>query len=386
MNGVLSADGSPESVKPAGVRRLNAVPLFIGGCILLVVASLVVWVAIEKGQQQETPKDSTDHGGNASDFATQVVGDRAGFVHADYVATPTPAPTPVATPVPTPDTTESDARHKAFYQALFAQSAVSLPQQPAAEQQTTVTPEEAARAIPVGTPGDLSGAAPTPRDPNSLRAYNGTKDRWALANRPEPPASPYVLQTGSLIPALLISGMESELPGVIIAQVAEDVSDSPSGRYLLIPQGSKLIGEYSNMIAYGQSRLFVAWQRIVFPNGWTMDIGAQPGVDGQGEAGFHDQVDNHYVRLFGSALLMSAITGGIAFSQNQGQGYSSYQAPNAGSVLSAALGQQLGNATFALLEKNLSIPPTLKIRQGYRLNVLAVKDLVFDRPYVVPNY
>jgi len=177
--------------------------------------------------------------------------------------------------------------------------------------------------------------------------------------------------------------MESELPGTITAQVAQDVYDTPTGKYLLIPQGSKLFGEYANAIEYGQSRIFVAWQRIIFPNGDALDIGAMPGADAQGEAGFHDQVNNHFLRVFGSALLMSAITGGISLSQpNQ----NNESAPNAGSVLSAALGQQLGAATSALLERNLSIPPTLKIRQAYSFNVVVVKDLTFERPYVVPNY
>lgn len=80
------------------------------------------------------------------------------------------------------------------------------------------------------------------------------------------------------------------------------------------------MGEYANAIQYGQSRIFVAWQRIIYPDNSALDLGAMPGADGQGEAGFHDQVDNHFVRLFGSALLMSAITGGITYSQNQGQG------------------------------------------------------------------
>jgi len=330
-----------------------------------------------------------DHGGSASDFAASVVGDRVGYVQPQQLATPTPAPTPAPVIQPTPDP-ESNARQKAFYEALFATSAVADPNlaQANTQQQTAVSPEAAGRAIPLGTPAEigLPGVAPTPRDPNNLGTYNGAKDRWTLNSRPEPPISPYVLQTGSVIPALLISAMESELPGTIIAQVSQDVYDTPTGNYLLIPQGSKLIGEYSNMIQYGQARIFVAWQRIVFPNGWTLDIGAMPGADRQGEAGFRDQVDNHFIRLFGSALLMSAISGGIALSQNQGQGYGAYEAPNAGSVLSAALGQQLGAATSALLQKNLSIPPTLKIRQGFRFNIIAVKDLVFDRPYVVPDY
>jgi type IV secretory pathway VirB10-like protein len=165
--------------------------------------------------------------------------------------------------------------------------------------------------------------------------------------------------------------------------VSQDIYDSPSGKYLLIPKGTRIFGAYSDAISFGQSRIFVAWQRLIFPNGNTFDIGAFPGADGQGEAGFHDQVNSHLLTIFGSAILMSAISGATALSQPQ-QTFS--QAPNLESTLSAALGQQLGAATTSLLEKNLSVPPTLKIRQGYAFNVIAVKDLVFDRPYVVPNY
>src|SRR4029077_2312975 len=118
----------------------------------------------------------------------------------------------------------------------------------------------------------------------------------------------------------------------------------PLGRYLLIPQGSRLVGEYANSIQYGQSRIFVAWERIIYPNGDALDIGAMPGADGQGEAGFHDQVNNHYLRIFGSALLMSAITGGIGLSQPNNNDNTS-SSLNAENVLSAALGQQLGAAT-----------------------------------------
>jgi type IV secretion system protein TrbI len=97
--------------------------------------------------------------------------------------------------------------------------------------------------------------------------------------------------------------MDAELPGTILAQVSQDVYDTATGNYLLIPQGSRLIGEYSNAVQYGQSRIFVAWQRIIYPDGAALDIGAMPGADESGEAGFSDKVDNHFLRIFGSAIL-----------------------------------------------------------------------------------
>ena len=165
----------------------------------------------------------------------------------------------------------------------------------------------------------INGGQPPGPDPNNLGTYDGLRDRWKLNTRLEAPITPYILRTGFVIPALLLSAMESELPGTIIAQVSQDVYDTPTGNYLLIPQGSRLIGEYSNAIQYGQARIFVAWQRIIYPDGSALDIGAMPGADEQGEAGFNDQVNNHFVRLFGSALLMSAITAGVTYSQSQGQ-------------------------------------------------------------------
>jgi len=194
------------------------------------------------------------------------------------------------------------------------------------------------------------------------------------------------LRTGAVIPALLLSAMESELPGTIIAQVSQDVFDTPKGEFLLVPQGSRLVGEYSNAIQYGQARIFVAWQRIIYPDGSALDIGAMPGVDESGEAGFRDQVNNHFIRIFGSALLMSAITAGITYSQDQGQNNNYSQVPRAGDILSQAVGQQLGQATAALLERNLSIAPNLKIRPGLRFSILVTRDLTFDHPYVAPNY
>jgi type IV secretion system protein TrbI len=411
---LLSADESPQNVRPVGVRRLNYIPLYIVGAILAVVGLLVAWIASEKGKEQ--PAKPEDHGGSANDFATAVVGDKVGYVRAENAAPSIPPSTPatvtqmVAAAPPTTDA-ELDARRKAFYEALFAKSAISDPtvEQVSNQRQQAISAADAAKVIKSdpnnlggSTPSDISeyvrkvadtqrllgvpASPPNPSDPNGLGTYDGagSRDRWKLNTRLEAPTTPYILRTGFVIPALLISAMESELPGTIIAQVSQDVYDTPTGNYLLIPQGSRLVGEYSNAIQYGQSRIFVAWQRIIYPDGSALDIGAMPGADEQGEAGFNDQVNNHFVRIFGSALLMSAITGGITISQPQSNSTATHL--STGDALGAALGQQLGSATSALLERNLSIAPTLKIRQGYRFNILVVKDLTFARPYVVPNY
>lgn len=130
--------------------------------------------------------------------------------------------------------------------------------------------------------------------------------------------------------------------------------------------------------------MLVAWQRIVFPDGKAMDIGSMPGADSAGYAGFRDQVNNHYFRLFSSALLMSGITAGIAMSQPQTLSLGTRQ--NASSAMSEALGQQLGQVTAQLIARNMNIAPTLEIRPGYRFNVIVTKDLTFSRPYKAFDY
>jgi type IV secretion system protein VirB10 len=320
-----------------------------------------------------------------------------------------PEPVPGATPAANE---EAEARKKAFFQALFASSAVSDPvlQQVNNAHQQAISAAEAAKAVRAdpnnlggSTAGDISdyerkvletqrllglnsGQPPPPPDPNSLSTYNGYRDRWKINTHLEPAATPYILRTGAVIPGLLLSAMESELPGTIIAQVSQDVYDTPAGEYLLIPQGSRLVGEYSNAVQYGQARIFVAWQRIIYPDGSALDIGAMPGADEQGEAGFNDRVDNHFLRIFGSAILMSAVTAATNWATNHNQAGFNSNGYSASSALSEAVGQQLGQATAHLLDKNLSIAPTIKIRPGFRFNIIVTRDLTFERPYVVASY
>ncbi|MDB5890170.1 MAG: IncP-type conjugative transfer protein TrbI [Polaromonas sp.] len=217
-------------------------------------------------------------------------------------------------------------------------------------------------------------------------AGSGQEDRWKLGAQPEAPRSPYELRAGFVVPATLISGINAELPGQIMAQVSQDVFDTATGKFKLIPQGSRLVGRYASDVAYAQSRILVAWQRIVFPDGKAMDIGSMPGADSAGYAGFNDQVNNHYFRLFASAFLMSGVTAGITLSQNQDPQNNNGNRQTASSALSEALGQQLGLVTAQLISKNMNIAPTLEIRPGYRFNVIVTKDMTFSKPYMPFDY
>ena len=190
------------------------------------------------------------------------------------------------------------------------------------------------------------------------------------------------IKTGTVIPGVMVSGINSDLPGVMIAQVSRNVYDMASGKHLIIPQGAKLYGAYDSRVIYGQERVLVAWNRIIFPDGTSVTLGAMPGADMSGYAGFNDQVNNHYVRIFGSAFLMSVISGSTSYAvdsmsnNNTGSNTTTFQ-----DAMAAALAAQMGQVTLRLLEKNLNIAPTLEIRPGYQFNIIATKDLAFKDPY-----
>jgi type IV secretion system protein VirB10 len=190
----------------------------------------------------------------------------------------------------------------------------------------------------------------------------------------------YEIKMGWDIPAILEQGINSDLPGEVKALVRSNVYDTATGKYLLIPQGSRLVGIYDSQISYGQNRLQVVWSRIIYPDGSSINLDGMSGQDSQGMAGFHDKVDNHYKRLIGSALLTSAFVAGISLSQRQNT--SLLTTPTAGQTATSALGQQLGELGTEITRKNLNIQPTVKIPIGYLFNVRVNKDILFETPYV----
>lgn len=193
------------------------------------------------------------------------------------------------------------------------------------------------------------------------------------------------IKTGTVIPAVMVGGINSDLPGVMIAQISQNVYNSSNGKYLLIPQGAKLFGTYDSRIAYGQSRVLVAWNRIVYPDGSSVTLGTMPGADMSGYAGFHDQVNNHYFRIFGSAFLMSAIIGTTAYTidkmddDENGNYYS--DKPDLKREMVTALAQQMSTTAMQMIQRNMNIAPTIEIRPGYQFNVMVTKDVAFAEPY-----
>ncbi|WP_215854320.1 TrbI/VirB10 family protein [Acidithiobacillus ferrooxidans] len=192
------------------------------------------------------------------------------------------------------------------------------------------------------------------------------------------PVSNSELFSGSVIPAVLVTGINSQLPGEITAQVRQNVYNSLNPSEVVIPQGSKLIGVYDSGVQYGQSRVLVAWSRVIYPNGETVDLRGMSGTNGLGEAGFSQITDNHYWKIFGSAFLISLL--GAAAQLAQPQQSSALSNPGAGQTATGAISQEMDSVGGDMLQKNLNIAPTLKIRPGYLFNVLVSKTMVLP-PY-----
>lgn len=188
----------------------------------------------------------------------------------------------------------------------------------------------------------------------------------------------YVLSMGTKIPAQVDQDIDSDLPGQIYGHISRDVFDSRTHDVLLLPAGSNLVGTYDSSVSYGQERLLVAWQRINLPNGQFIDLPGFGGADAMG-AGFGDEVDNHYDKIWGATILTSILAAGAQLSQPQQS--NALQAPSVGQTLGSAVGSQVANTGTALLSKNLNLQPTLHIRPGFEFTVEVNKDMVFPGAY-----
>jgi type IV secretory pathway VirB10-like protein len=247
---------------------------------------------------------------------------------------------------------------------------------------------EAPQMVPAFHDRSTLEIAQTGRDVGGRSLLQSLKDSNVILR---PPASPYTVMAGNVIPAVLVSGINSDLPGPILAQVSENVFDSATGKSLLIPQGSRLIGVYRSATGLGQQRVQIAWQRLIFPNTASMDLPQMPGMDQAGYSGFSDKVNNHYAATFSTAAVMSLISAGqmvgqmAAFGGGGVYGPYGYYQPNqwamAGETAGSAVSGQLGNVGQQMMGRGLSRSPTIEIRPGYQFEVMVTEDLVFPAPY-----
>ena len=184
------------------------------------------------------------------------------------------------------------------------------------------------------------------------------------------PSSPYILQSGSVIPAALITGIRSDLPGQVTAQVTQNVYDSPTGRTLLIPQGARLIGEYDSEIAAGQKRVLLAWDRLILPGGRSIRLDRQPGADARGMAGLADRTDNHWGSMLRAALISTLLGVGAELGSDGDDAI----------VRALRDGSQdtINQSGRRLVERQMNVPPTITIRPGFALHVIVTRDLILD--------
>lgn len=429
----MSPESSPSVKNKMGVRRVNNLPLIMALGALTLFVVIIALVAVKRANPtngvRETP--TLVHNVDSSTMAEEVLaGHASGIIPSSKQAVPsTQLAMPVAVldnpdmpPQPLRIDEQDELMHsemsrirlekiQQFEKAVMAKTRIELPSQISSrvsdsndKRQATLNRfDEVQRRLEMASDSTTSYLQRLQQTRTAMNGRNSVDngsgmallapsagdagDKWALGNHVEAPRTPFELRAGAVIPGTMISGVTSDLPGQIIGQVSQNVYDTATGKYLLIPQGTRLLGVYSSDVAYGQDSILVAWQRLIFPDGKALDIGSMPGSDSAGNAGFRDEVDNHYFKVFGQALLMSGIVAGVTYSQLQNQSQSvPFGPPNAGSVMSAAMGQQLGEVTAQMIAKNLNIAPQNKIRPGYLFNVTVVKDLTFTKPYQSFDY
>jgi type IV secretory pathway VirB10-like protein len=271
-------------------------------------------------------------------------------------------------------------------QALIAPSRIEFQTQTSFQAAPASHTPEPSEAPDLGYPAwpsleGLTGEKDQPKYAQKAHFIRHGAEEWPggyLQDGRKNPLTRYELKTGSVIPAVMISGINSDLPGQILAQVSEDIYDTATGRHLLIPQGSKVVGTYDNEVAFAQNRALVVWTKLIFPDASQVNLEGMPGADPSGYAGFRDKVNRHVGRRIGAALMMSVFNFAYEASRQQTQGPVGFQPESA---VTAAVGQSIAELGKQMVEREMDVPNTLEIRPGYRFNVMVNKDIAFQSPY-----
>ena len=235
-----------------------------------------------------------------------------------------------------------------------------------------------ASAIPnlaVAAPGADTAIQPAEAaqgDQAAKRAFmaQASNARTVSIERLTAPAAPNIVQAGSIIPAALITGIRSDLPGQITAQVTQNVYDSITGRILLIPQGARLIGEYDSEVAAGQTRVLLAWDRLIMPDGRSIVLERQPGADAAGFAGLQDRVNQHWGNMLKAAAVSTLLGVGAELGSDSDDDLTRALRRGSQDTINQT-GQQI-------VRRQLNVQPTLTIRPGHPLRVVLTRDLVLD--------
>ncbi|MUO31020.1 IncP-type conjugal transfer protein TrbI [Agrobacterium vitis] len=430
----LNLGGAPNSQAPSAIRRINRLPIIVIVVLAVTFLGVIFFGLASRGLyfgRDSGPETSS--GSPASTFADQIKRGVTDGIIGEPQQQTTFQPTPIETKqldekasnpfTPQPGQRELQQRgqdleaeavwrarlqreqqeqllreqqrqrmarlqaNNAAYDAPLAIDRGKLDGRAESHDATTDTTARAA-TVPTNTASspDLYAAALRAGlggqnvDPNTQGAkedfFNADlKELGYLPNRVVPQQSPFELKRGSVIPATLITGINSDLPGRIAAQVSQSVYDSATGHRLLIPQGTKLFGRYDSKVSFGQKRVLVVWTDIIFPNGSTLQIGGMSGTDAQGHSGFSDRVNNHYLKTFGSAVLIALIGTGIDMAVPESSTLATQD--TASDATRRNFAETFGRAADRTIQRNMDVQPTLEIRPGYKFNVLVDQDIVF---------
>lgn len=307
--------------------------------------------------------------------------------------------TPTLVHEETPEDRRLAAAYQQEQQAMQAPTSVGSSLTPSFSPTTpqptpnAVSPVEAlSRALGVRQSGDSAASGDGRGIENDYDSQNmqSRKETFLAASRDrheddylrssrEAPLSRYEIKAGWEIPAVLEQSLNSDLPGELKALVTSNVYDTATGLYLLIPQGSRLIGRYDSRISYGQDGVQVAWSRVIYPDASSVDLDGMVGLDSHGNAGLRDKVDHHYRRLLGFSVLTSMFTAAFDISQRTNQSALTYPTP--AQTAGSAVGQELSETGAEITRRNLNAQPTIKVPAGYKFVVRVNRDILFEAPY-----
>ncbi|WP_312366032.1 IncP-type conjugal transfer protein TrbI [Ensifer sp.] len=413
---------------PKHIRRVNRLPLFIAGAMIVIFFIVIVAGLASRGIGSRADLDAEiSSGGSASSFAENIkrgvadgiiaepstsvaedtaVGTLTEMAHSEVKIDPETTPPPANVAQVETHGNEHDwltqferERREQLLRERHRQDMARIQARNAAFE-SPLAVEIKNRPEPMEYPGSTP-SSDTPASPNpaallskALEGRGGdvnlqsSKDAFFNADIKElgylpstvvPAQSPFELKRGSVIPATLITGINADLPGRISAQVNHPIYDTATGRHILIPQGTKLFGRYDSEVAFGQSRVLVIWTDLIFPNGSTLQIGGMAGTDAGGYGGFKDKVDRHILRTFGSAALVALIGAGIDMSLPAD--YRDRGRDTASDAARRSFAETFGRVAERTIGKNLDVQPTLNIRPGYIFNVLVDQDIIFPSAY-----
>ncbi|WP_455291511.1 TrbI/VirB10 family protein [Vibrio parahaemolyticus] len=371
----------------------------------VLVTIIVIGVIMQKGQRSNDKVSApTPTEINTSMTSKQAALDsvlaRKPDTPAPKAAVPTPIPTGNVTPsVPTvtPEMAalkkqrmaQLEAKQKLLNEAIYSGMNVRIDEASLRSSSSSEPPKsdelrdveqrlaqaKAALSLPNQAPYEQSGSAAGELNASALDTTGASQAGYLNARR-ELPASEYELTVGTLIPATLISAMNSDIPGNVIAQVSQNVYDSATGAAILIPQGTQLYGTYDARVAYGQRRLPVSWSRVNFPDGTKLNIGNMASMDVTGMNGLTGDINNHYWRLFGQATLLGGISGISQAAVSDGDDDSR----STGESVADGVTQQYAETGNMLIRKNMNIQPTIEIDNAEQFYIMVSQDVILP-PY-----